>query len=62
MASTKSNSRHPLLSPEELAAHAQTCQVIFAMWAGQGELLIEAADDTAVQQVRIHAVPSTVAH
>lgn len=39
----------PLLSPEELAQHAQTCEVIFAMWGGQDELQIDEQNEKAVE-------------
>ncbi|CAO1616087.1 unnamed protein product [Sympodiomycopsis kandeliae] len=41
----------PLLSPDNLAAHVQTCQVIFAMWGGEGELQIEGSSEKAIEQL-----------
>lgn len=43
--------RQPLLSPEDLACHVQTCQVIFAMWSGADELIIDQEGQEAVEKV-----------
>ncbi|CAO1619683.1 unnamed protein product [Parajaminaea phylloscopi] len=46
-----SEQQHPLLPPEDLASHAQTCEVIFAMWGGQDELIIDGDNEKAVQNM-----------
>lgn len=40
-----------LLSPEELAAHASTCEVTFAIWSGSDELVIDAQNEKAVESL-----------
>ncbi|PWN22849.1 hypothetical protein BCV69DRAFT_280459 [Microstroma glucosiphilum] len=40
-----------LLSPEELAAHVDTCHQVFQIWSGDGELIITKEDEQAVQQL-----------
>lgn len=49
--STSSSPPLPLLSPDDLAEHVQTCQVIFAMWGGEGELQIEPGAERAIEGV-----------
>lgn len=42
-----------LLSPEELAAHVDTCHQVFQIWSGDGELIIAKENEHAVQQVNL---------
>lgn len=43
----------PLLSPEELAAHVDTCHQVFQIWSADGELIIAKEDEQAIQQVNV---------
>ncbi|PWN29705.1 hypothetical protein BDZ90DRAFT_230561 [Jaminaea rosea] len=45
------NAKGPLLSPEDLAAHSQTLEVLFAMWSGDEELIIDEVNSNAIQSL-----------